>query len=89
MLTLSKGRYAARFAETLDDLRAAQALRWKAFVGARGLAGEAGAPGAEPLRPAAPPLLAPRRLTPMISTGFAGTSWLRTPPPGGLCAASG
>lgn len=55
MLTLSKGRYAARFAETLDDLRAAQALRWKAFVGARGLAGEAGAPGAEPLRPAAPP----------------------------------
>lgn len=35
MLALSKGRYAARFAETEADLRAAQALRWRGFVGNR------------------------------------------------------
>ena len=35
MLTLARGRYAARFAETPADLRAAQALRWRSFLGAR------------------------------------------------------
>lgn len=46
MLALSKGRYAARFATSEADLRAAQALRWRSFIGARGRGVEAaeGAP---------------------------------------------
>lgn len=40
MLSLLKGRYAARFAETPEDVRRAQRLRWLAFVAARGLAGQ-------------------------------------------------
>lgn len=38
MLALDRGRYAARLAEGPDDIRAAQALRWQAFVAARGVA---------------------------------------------------
>ena len=34
MLTLRKGRFAARFAETPDDLQAAQSLRHRAFIAA-------------------------------------------------------
>jgi len=41
MLSLRRGRYQARFAETPEDLARAQALRWLAFVANRGLAGEA------------------------------------------------
>ena len=38
MLALRKGRYTARVAETPYDLRRAQALRYLAFIAARGLA---------------------------------------------------
>ncbi|MDP3342630.1 GNAT family N-acetyltransferase [Frigidibacter sp.] len=41
MLSLRRGRYEARFAETSEDLARAQGLRWLAFVANRGLAGEA------------------------------------------------
>jgi len=41
MLSLRRGRYQARFAETPEDLARAQGLRWLAFVANRGLAGEA------------------------------------------------
>jgi len=36
MFSLARGRYGARFAATPSDLRAAQALRWRSFVGTRG-----------------------------------------------------
>lgn len=36
MFSLSKGRYAARIAQTEADVQAAQALRWRAFIAARG-----------------------------------------------------
>ncbi|MFD1797610.1 GNAT family N-acetyltransferase [Paracoccus aurantiacus] len=36
MMLLSKGRYLAREAKSGDDLRAAQRLRWLAFIGRRG-----------------------------------------------------
>lgn len=36
-MMLQKGRYAARLAETEGDLRAAQRLRWLAFIGKRGI----------------------------------------------------
>lgn len=42
MLSLTKGRYAARIADTDADVRAAQALRWRSFMGKRGLGGEDG-----------------------------------------------
>ena len=42
MLSLRKGRYDVRFAETARDLRAAQRLRWLAFM-ARSAAGDDGA----------------------------------------------
>lgn len=42
MLTLSKGRYRARFAQTADDLHAAQALRWRSFMAERGRGGSEG-----------------------------------------------
>ena len=35
MLSLSKGRYGARLAATPQDLHAAQALRWRSFIGQR------------------------------------------------------
>ncbi len=35
MFALAKGRYAARFAKDEADLQAAQALRWRSFVGKR------------------------------------------------------
>ena len=41
MLALRKGRYAARMAEGEADIRAAQELRYLAFIAARGVAGEA------------------------------------------------
>lgn len=37
MLALCKGRYSVRFAESDDDIRAAQRLRWLCFLGNRGL----------------------------------------------------
>ncbi|WBU55518.1 GNAT family N-acetyltransferase [Paracoccus sediminicola] len=37
-MMLSKGRYRVRLAESADDLRAAQRLRWLAFIGKRGAA---------------------------------------------------
>ncbi len=42
MLSLRKGRYAARFASGSDDIRRAQRLRWLAFLAARGIAGPQG-----------------------------------------------
>lgn len=36
MLALSRGRYDARFAESAEDLQAAQALRWQAFLARQG-----------------------------------------------------
>lgn len=47
MLSLRKGRYQARLAETEADLTRAQELRWLAFLGKRGLgaAETGGAPG--------------------------------------------
>ncbi|TKD13813.1 GNAT family N-acetyltransferase [Rhodobacter capsulatus] len=36
MFSLSRGRYAARLAQSQADVQAAQALRWRAFVSARG-----------------------------------------------------
>ncbi len=44
------GRYEARFAATEDDIRRAQALRWRAFRAARGL-GEAGGIDADDFDP--------------------------------------
>ena len=41
MFSLTKGRHRVRFAATPEDLAAAQSLRWRAFVAARGLAGPA------------------------------------------------
>lgn len=35
MLSLTKGRYRVRIAETADDVRAAQRLRWLCFIGQR------------------------------------------------------
>lgn len=40
MMMLKQGRYLARLAETEDDLRAAQRLRWLAFIAARGTGGQ-------------------------------------------------
>jgi len=47
MLSLARGRYTARFAETGDDVRRAQRLRWLAFVANRGLADAAADEGAD------------------------------------------
>lgn len=38
MLSLRKGRYTARTAETAEDIRAAQALRYRAFIAGKGAA---------------------------------------------------
>jgi len=43
MFSLSRGRYAARFAQAPADVQAAQALRWRAFVAGRGRADSAAA----------------------------------------------
>ncbi|PTV97114.1 ornithine-acyl[acyl carrier protein] N-acyltransferase [Rhodobacter aestuarii] len=39
--SLARGRYAARFAVTPEDVQAAQALRWRAFIANRGRDGAA------------------------------------------------
>jgi len=73
MLSLARGRYVARIAETEADVRRAQRLRWLAFIAGRGL---------DRTRKRRAPM-------PTASTRCAGTSWSRRSGPAPWSAAFG
>ena len=89
MLSLARGRYVARIAETEADVRRAQRLRWLAFIAGRGLDRTGDGDGTGTEETGAGPARKRRAPMPTASTRCAGTSWSRRSGPAPWSAAFG